>query len=282
MRILRKLVDYTGILVGSLITAVAVSGFLVPNRIAAGGASGIATLLYHLFGWSPGIVLVLINVPLLILSSLIIGVHFGLYSVLGGIATSVFVYLTETMPPVTDDPLLATLFGGIIAGIGMGIVFRSKGSTGGTDLLARIINHLTPVTLGQALLAIDVVVVALAGIVFQAEYAMYALIGLFVTAKVIDIVQEGISYTKAALIISENSQSIVDSVLNKLDRGVTEIYSRGGYTKEDRFVLLVVVRRNELARLKQVISEADPQAFVIVSDVHEVLGEGFKPIRQES
>lgn len=279
--LLRKIANFLGILVGSLITAIGVSALLIPNKIASGGVSGIATLLYHLFQWSPGIILLSINIPLLILSGLLINWKFAWRSVVGGMATSGFVFYLEGMPALTTDPLLATLYGGIITGIGIGIVFRSRGSTGGTDLLARILTKYTPLTIGQALLLIDLLVVGAAGIVFNPEFAMYALISLFLTAKVIDIVQEGISYTKQVTIISDNIDDITAEIFNKLGRGVTQLYTKGGYTGSDRLSAFVIVRRNELSILKALIKRIDNKAFVIVADVHQVLGEGFQKIQEE-
>lgn len=274
--LLRKFIDFLGILLGSLITALGVSALLIPNKIAAGGASGVATILYHLFSWSPGVILLCINVPLLILSGFLVSWKFSLNSVVGALATSLFVMYFEGMAPLTTDPLLATLFGGIISGIGVGIVFRSNGSTGGSDLLARIITKYTPITLGQSFIIIDVIIVASAGFLFSPEYIMYALIGLYLCARVIDIVQEGISYTKQVTIISNRIEEITDEILDKLSRGVTHLYSRGGYTKQDKLSAFVIIRRNELASVKRLIKDIDPDAFVIVSDVHQVLGEGFQ------
>ncbi len=275
---LKKVYNVLGILIGSFLTALGVSVFMIPNKIAAGGLSGIATILYHLFSISPGIFLFAANIPLLIASGLLINWKFALNSVIGALATSGFVYLLEGITPLTFDPILATLFGGVISGIGIGIVFRSQGSTGGTDLLARILAKYTPITLGQALLSIDVFVIISASVFFSPEYAMYALIGLFVTTKLIDAVQEGISYTKEVRIISDSVESIAERINKDLDRGATLIYSKGAYSGQNRLIASVIIRRNELASIKQIIRQTDPKAFVIVSDVHQVLGEGFTKI----
>ncbi len=275
---LKKITNLLGILLGSFITAIGVSAFMIPNRIAAGGLSGIATILYHLFEWSPGIFLFAANLPLLIISGVLISWKFALNSIVGAIATSGFVYLLEDIIPLTHDPLLATLFGGVISGIGIGIVFRSQGSTGGTDLLARILSKYTPITLGQALLSIDVLVIVSAALFFSPEYAMYALIGLFATTKMIDTVQEGISYTKEVRIISEHNEGIAKRIISDMNRGATFLYSKGAYSQEDKLTAIVIIRRNEVAQIKEIISDIDPSAFVIVSNVHQVLGEGFSRI----
>ena len=273
---LRRIGYFMGIMIGSLITALGVSAFLVPNKIAAGGASGVATILYHLFSWQPGIILLCINIPLLIISGFLVSWRFSLNSVLGSMATSLFVVYLGTMPALTTDPLLATLFGGIVTGIGVGLVFRSGGSTGGTDLLARIITKYTPLSLSQAFIIIDSIIVGAAGFIFAPEYIMYALIGMYVCAKVVDIVQEGFSNTKQVMIISDHIESITASIFEHLERGVTQLYTRGGYTQADRLSALVIIRRNELSTIKHLVKNIDPNAFMIVSDVNRVLGEGFQ------
>ncbi len=275
---LKRITNLIGILIGSFITAVGVSALMIPNKIAAGGLSGIATILYHLFSLSPGIFLFAANIPLLIISGVLISWKFALNSIVGALATSGFVYLLEDIIPLTSDPLLATLFGGVLCGIGIGIVFRSQGSTGGTDLLARILSRYTPISLGQALLSIDVLVIVSAALFFTPEYAMYALIGLYVTTKLIDTVQEGISYTKEVRIISDNNEEIAKQILTVMNRGATFLYSKGAYTQEDKLTAIVIIRRNEVSKIKEIISDIDPDAFVIVSNVHQVLGEGFSNI----
>ena len=172
--------------------------------------------------------------------------------------------------------LLAALYGGIVTGLGIGIVFRFKGTTGGTDGLAALIQRKIPLPIGQILLFIDGFIIILAGIRFGLQAALYALITVFIMSKVIDLVQEGITVAKAAFIISEHSEAIGKDILVKLDRGATALEGRGLYTGKGRDVLMVVVSQSEISRLKEVVYQADPLAFVIVSDVHEVLGEGFK------
>lgn len=270
--------QYMGIVLGSLITAVGLNALLIPNRIAAGGASGVATIVYFLTGLEPGIMLFLINIPLLVISGFIVGWRFSWYSVIGGLATSAWVYLTGHLMTWTDNAFLASLYGGVVTGIGMGIVFRSRGSTGGTDLLARLLNHFTGLPIGQALLLIDATIVTVAGIVFGAELAMYALIAIFVTTRVIDFVQEGFFSVKALIIISDHEEAIANAILAELGRGVTYLHGEGGYSRLAKRALLVVVSRAELSATKAVVQRHDPKAFVIVVEAHEVLGEGFREL----
>lgn len=275
MKIKRILTDYFGILIGSVITATGLNALLIPNRIAAGGASGIATLLYHLWGFSPGLVLLAINIPLLIISSIVFGWRFGAYTVFGSLSTSLAVEFLRGIAPVTADPLLASVYGGVVAGLGMGIVFRFKGSTGGTDIAAKLAAHYTGLSLGEALLAVDALVVVAAGVVFSPEYAMYALFAIFVTGKIIDVVQEGFYSGKAMWVISDHSAAIASALLTQLGRGVTVLPSRGAFSQTERETLLCVVGRSELTRAKSIIKGCDARAFVVVSDAREVLGEGF-------
>jgi uncharacterized membrane-anchored protein YitT (DUF2179 family) len=278
----RRLLDYIGITIGSLITAMGLNAFLIPNKIAAGGASGIGTILYYLFRWDPGLVMLLINIPLLILTGWLVGLRFGAYSVLGGILTSVFTTATAFLPTVTRDPLLACVYGGLVTGIGMGLVFKFKGSTGGTDLLAKLISHYSGVPVGQSLLVIDAAVVIAAGFLFTSEFALYALLTIIITTQVIDIVQEGrLLHAKALFIISDHNETIAKGLMTELERGVTVLESQGAYTGVRRGTILCVVSRSELARAKAVIHQTDAHAFVIVTDVREALGEGFKQLTLE-
>ncbi|MGI6343779.1 MAG: YitT family protein [Bacillota bacterium] len=270
--------QYLGILIGTLITALGLNTLLIPNRIAAGGASGIATILHYLIELDPGLTILLINVPLLILSGIFMGWKYSWYSILGGLITSGWVTLTSRLAPLTDVPLLGTLYGGVVTGIGMGIVFRSRGSTGGTDVAAQLINHFTGWPVGQALLVIDGIIVAAAALIFGTELAMYALIAIFVTTRVIDWLQEGFVSVKALLVISDANEAIATAILHDLGRGATFLHGEGGYSRHEKRALLVVVDRSELTAVKELVHRHDERAFVIVVDAREVLGEGFSQL----
>jgi uncharacterized membrane-anchored protein YitT (DUF2179 family) len=177
---------------------------------------------------------------------------------------------------MTEDLLLAAIYGGVLSGIGLGIAFRAGGSTGGTDMAAQLVARFFPTSVGQALLIVDGMVIVLAGIAFGLELAMYALIAVFITTKTVDVVQEGPNYAKACLIISDHPEPIGESIMQRLERGVTMLDGRGMYTKYDKEVLLVIVSRMEIAAVKSIVAEVDRKAFVIIYDVHEVLGEGFR------
>ncbi len=280
-----QIVTYALILFGVFITALALDWFLVPNKIAAGGVSGLATVIYHIFGLPVGATMLVINIPLFLIALRVLGRTFGVRSLVGSVALSVLVdALSHVLEPLTLDPLLASIYGGALAGVGMGLTIRHGGSTGGTDLAALVVNRLFHTSVGMSLLAIDAAVILLAGLVFNPELGLYALLSLFLTTKAIDLIQEGQVFAKAAYIISNSPEEISQAVLKELDRGVTGLKGIGKYTGAEREVLFVIVSRPEISILKEIVSRIDPKAFIVISDAHEVLGEGFRglPVQEPS
>ncbi|RCW58608.1 YitT family protein [Halanaerobium sp. ST460_2HS_T2] len=275
----RIFIDYLGITAGSFLIALALTVFLVPNKIAAGGVSGLATVIYYLTSFPIGITMLVINIPLFLAGIKIMGMSFGIRTIYGIVSLSVFTDLLQPhMTALTDDLLLASIYGGVVGGVGLGIVFRSRGTTGGTDLIASLINYFTGITVGEGLLIADGVVVALAGIFFNLEVALYAAVTIFITSQTIDVVQEGLNFKKGVLIISDKAEKINQMVVNDLNRGITEFEAKGGYTGDRKRVLLCIISRSEVSELKKAVSQIDQEAFVIISNVHEVLGEGFTEI----
>lgn len=272
----RNATDILLIILGSFITALAFNMFLLPNRIASGGVSGLSIVGEELFRLEPAYTQWAMNIPLFIAGVLLLGKKYGLRSLLGSIMLPLFVYVTKEWAVPTTNPLLASLYGGIGVGLGLGTVFRGRGSTGGLAILAQIIHKYTGFSLSLCVMLMDGTVITLAGFTLSPERALYALIGLFVTGKVIDAVEMGLSYSKVAYIISNQKETITQAILQDLDRGLTELAGRGGYTNEERPVLMVVVGQNEITRLKTLVRSVDPEAFVIISNTREVLGEGFK------
>ncbi|KQL36719.1 YitT family protein [Psychrobacillus sp. FJAT-21963] len=268
--------DYLYVIIGAAIIAIGFNVFLLPNQVASGGVSGISTILKGVFGWEPGIVQYSFNIPLFIAGLFFLGAKFGIKSLVGTLTLPAVVLLSSSWEPWTTNPLLGALFGGITVGLGLGIVFRGGASTGGTDLAAQIITKYTGFSLGTSVLLIDGLIVLSAAIVFDIEKALYALIGLFVTTKTIDLVQLGFSQSKMIYIITNKQEEIRDAIYKEIDRGVTKLPAIGGYTEEERPILLVVAYQTEFTKLKQIVKTHDPQAFVIVSSAYEVLGEGFK------
>lgn len=271
-----SIVEYVYVIVGAAIIAIGFNVFLLPNQVASGGVSGISTILHGLFGWNPGIVQYAFNIPLFIAGVLLLGKKFGIKSFIGTITLPFIVLLTNSWGPWTDNSLLGALFGGIVVGLGIGLVFKGNASTGGTDLLAQIITKFTGLSLGTSVLLIDGIIAISAAVVFDLEKGLYALIGLYVTTKTIDIIQLGFSQSKMVYIITLKQDEVRQAIYDEINRGVTKLQAIGGYTGEARPVLMVVVYQTEFTKLKQLIKSVDPSAFVIVSDAYEVLGEGFK------
>jgi uncharacterized membrane-anchored protein YitT (DUF2179 family) len=269
-------VEYLYILIGSAFIGFSFNVFLLPNQIASGGVSGISTILYGVLGWEPAYVQWTLNIPLFIAGVIFLGKQFGVKTLIGTIFLPLIVFSTKHVDPWTNDPLLGALFGGMGVGIGLGIVFRGKASTGGTDLAAQIIHKYTGLTLGTCVILIDGLIVVSAALVFDIERGMYALISLYVTSKTIDLIQIGFGRSKMAMIITNKQEEVRTGILNKIDRGVTKLSAYGGFTDHERPVLMCVVDQTEFTKLKQLVKAIDPSAFVVVMDAAEVLGEGFK------
>ncbi|MGM9923414.1 MAG: YitT family protein [Bacillus sp. (in: firmicutes)] len=275
-RFLEKAMEYIYVLIGSAIVAVSFNVFLLPNQIASGGVSGISTIMYAQFGLEPAFVQWALNIPLFIAGLILLGARFGIKTLVGTLFFPLVVFMTNNWEPWTTDALLGAIFGGMGVGLGLGVVFRGKASTGGTDLAAQILHKYTHISLGKSVALIDGLIVIAACLTFDIERGLYALIGLYATGKTIDLVQMGVDRTKMTLIITNKEEEIRKAIFEKIDRGVTELSGKGGYTESDKPVLLCVVDQAQFAKLKQLVKSIDPNAFVIVTDASEVLGEGFK------
>jgi uncharacterized membrane-anchored protein YitT (DUF2179 family) len=270
---------FVAVIVGSLLMAAGMNLFLIPNRLAAGGFSGFAVILFHLFKIPTGLTIIVLNIPLFVAAWLLLGSDKVGRNLLGSLLFPLAIELTAPyLPVLTWDPLLASVYGGIVMGLGLGLIFRYQGSSGGTALLSLILNRTTGLTVGQALLGSDLVVIGMAVFMLGAEAAMYSALSLFISTKVIDLIQEGINPAKTALIITTRGEEINRGLLAELERGVTRITGRGGYTGEERELLLCVISRPQVARLKALVHELDPTAFVIIGSAGAVHGEGFKTL----
>ncbi|RFU67024.1 YitT family protein [Bacillus sp. V59.32b] len=274
--IMTKISEYLLVLIGSAFVALSFNVFLLPNRIASGGVSGISTILDATFGFEPAYVQWALNIPLFIAGLIFLGMQFGAKTLAGTLFLPFVVFLTKDWDPWTNDALLGSIFGGIGVGLGLGIVFRGKASTGGTDLAAQIIHKYTNFSLGTCVAIIDGLIVLSAAVVFDIERGLYALIALYVTSKTIDLVQIGLGRSKMAMIITNNEPEVRHAIINEIDRGVTRLSGYGGYTDDARPILMCVIDQTEFTKLKQLVKTVDPKAFVIVMDASEVLGEGFK------
>jgi len=278
---MNKFREYFYITFGVLLVALSAEFFLSPNKIAAGGVFGIAMILNYFFPkLAIGMLMLVMNVILFIIAFIVIGNKFGAKTIYTSIALSGTLWLMEKVVPagimVTNNLFLASVFGTIISGIGMGIVFNQNASTGGTDILAKIINKFVSINIGKSLLVVDFVVTIFAGISFGAEVGMYALLCVIMNGFVIDAVIEGLNVSKQIMVISRKTDIISKFIIDQLERGCTIFQGKGGYTGNDTYVLYTVLNRKEFIRLKKYIKEADKSAFISVSDAHEVLGEGFK------
>lgn len=269
--------DFLGTAVGTFITACGLSFFLVPNRMNDGGLTGLAVVLHYLAHLPIGPLVFVLNVPLIAAVSYLIGMPFVVRTLLGVTLLSVWLAVLP-QHAVTKDLLLAALYGGVLSGTGLGVVFRVGGSTGGTDLVARVLRHFTNTSMGAGLLGTDTVVIAATALLFGLRLGMYSAVALFVGTRVVDLIQEGLDFRREALVISERGEEIAQEVIRRMGRGVTMLSGHGAYTKTERPVALIVISRSEVQDLKDIVYHLDRDAFLIISAVHEVLGEGFKEL----
>ena len=275
-----QLASAVQIALGCALGALAYPLFLVPNHIAPGGLTGLATVLNYLFHWPVGTTSLVMNVPLFIIGYRAMGRVFVVRSL---VATVLFSVLIDVIPlrPMTQQPMLGALFGGVLVGAGLGLILRGGATTGGTDMVARMIhNRFQHISVGAILFFIDCCVVLMAGFFIEAEYALYAFVALYAASKLIDVVMVGLTREKACYIISTQHEQVKREIMEKLDRGVTVLHAEGGYSGQDRPVLLCVLSAQELGRLKAIVREADEDAFLFISDAHEVLGEGFRKLME--
>lgn len=287
---------YLVITFGAAITALAINIFLVPYKIAPGGLSGLATVIFYLSGGKlpVGTTMLVINIPLFFMGYKFIGRHFFVRTLYGTIVLSVIIDLTENYmaelakkllvneagSATTPDILLYSIIGGFLSGIGLGLVLKMEATTGGTELAAKLLNRpVRNLTIGQILLAIDALIIAFAIVAFNSVLiGLYSLVSLFITTKVIDAMVEGVDYARAVLIISGKQEEISEKIIREMDRGVTELKGRGVYSGKDKNVLLCVLSRSEIPHLKEIVHSLDMNAFMILADVREVLGEGFNGV----
>ena len=273
--------SYLQILLGCLLGAAAYPAFLIPNSIAPGGLTGVATILNHLFSWPVGTVSLLLNIPLFLIGYRAMGRIFAFRSL---IATLLFSLLIDLLPirPVSTDPLLGTLFGGVVLGAGLGLILRGGATTGGTDMVARMVHRRLPfITVGMFLFILDCLVVVGAAAAIGTQEALYAFISIYVCSKVIDAVMMGFGGNKACFIMSNAWQQITNRLMEETGRGVTHLDARGAYTGNRQPVVLCVASRQEIMSVKRIVREEDESAFLFITDAHEALGEGFSRLDAE-
>ena len=272
---------YLHIIVGCLIGGMAYPLFLIPCGIAPGGLTGVGIICHHLFSWPVGTVSLVLNIPLFILSYRQMGPVFAFRSL---IAMTLFSLSIDLLPfaPMTEDPLLATLFGGILLGVGLGMIMRGGATTGGTDMMARLLHkHISFLSVGALLFAMDFIVIVAAAVFIGANEALYAIIDIYASSKMIDAVLIGLTADKACFIISAAWEKVSERILTEMNRGATQLKARGAWSKEERPVVMSVVSRNELSTIKKIVQEEDESAFMFVTEAYEALGEGFSSFRDE-
>lgn len=278
-------IDAVKIIAGCALFGFGFSVFLAPAGLNAGGVSGIGMIFVEFFRvGSIGSFVAVVNIPLFAFAAFLLGKKFFIGSFVGMALLSVFIDLFALIPPIELDPLLCALYGGAIAGAGLGMVFVCGASTGGTDIVVRILKmRWKNIPIGRISIIIDMTVAALTGIVFHnVASALYSGVAIFVTGKVIDVVVYSFDYSKVALIISDNYKEIADQISVQLDRGATFLKGEGSFTGENRTVVLTAVKKQQLAELKSLVAEIDPKAFVIVQEAHQVLGDGFSHYSKDS
>nr|WP_078411416.1 YitT family protein [Priestia abyssalis] len=264
------------ITVGAVLMAIGLEIFLVPNKVIDGGVVGISIILSHLTGWKLGAFIFIFNLPFFFIGYKQIGKTFALSTLYGIAILSIGTTLLHPVPGLTEDVLLATVFGGIVLGIGVGIVIRYGGSLDGTEILAILINNKTPFSVGEIIMFFNLFILGSAGFVFGWDRAMYSLIAYFIAFKTIDIVIEGVEQSKSVWIISDKHTEIGETILARLGRGVTYFKGEGAYTGDEKKVIFCVITRLEEAKLKSIVEEMDPAAFLAVADIAEVRGGRFK------
>ena len=271
----QRLQDAGYVIVGALLLAISINCFLLPNKIVAGGANGISVVLNHLFGWNLALVLYAINIPLLILCFLLLGKETGIKTVFGSLIYPFFVGITAHIPVITDNILLATLFGGVITGIGLGCVFRGNASTGGTAIVSQIVHKYFHVSLGVAILFVDGLVILSALFAFDTDVVMFSIISLFLIGRVVDMVQVGLNRSKNVMIISQQYELIHKELTTTLDKGVTLIPIEGGYSQAPGKLLMTIISEKDFPKVKEAVLAIDETAFCIVLNASEVHGRGF-------
>ena len=272
------ILEIWGTVLGAFIIAVAVSLFLLPNKLSSGGVAGIATITYYLFHMPMGISMLIINVPLFLMSILKIGKTFFVKSIIGTVSLSMFIDALDKVTPLTEDKFLACIYGGILMGVGTAVLLKVNSSTGGTDLFSYIAKSYKPtLKVGEIIFLIDIVIVVLNMIFLrEIEIGLYSAIAIYLMGKIIDILFEGIYFTKLIYIVSDKAKEIAEEIGKIIGRGTTGIYGKGMYTNSDKLILMCAVTRKDVANTIQIIRRIDKKSFVIITNSREVLGLGFK------
>ena len=272
------IVEVLGTIFGAAIMALGVASFLLPNQLSSGGFSGVATIIYYLFKIPMGTMIIAMNIPLFLFAGYRIGKGFFIKSLIGTVSLSVFIDLIDKYPPITTDRFLASIYGGVIIGIGTAIILKVGSSTGGTELVANLIKTYNPyITISKYLTIIDIVIVTL-NVIFlgHIEIGLYSAITIYLYGKMVDIIFEGIYFTKLLFIISDKNQEISDAIVSEVGRGVTGLYGKGMYKNNDKLILICAASRRDVYKIKDLARRIDRKSFIVVANAREVVGKGFK------
>lgn len=277
-KVKKAIVEAAGTVAGSAIMAFGIASFLLPSQLSSGGVSGIATITYYLLNIPMGIMIMIINIPLFIFAGYRIGKEFFIKSLIGTVSLSLFIDILDKYPPITTDRFLASIYGGAIIGIGTAIILKMNSSTGGTELVANLIKTYNPyISMSKYLTIIDIVIISLNVIFFKhIEIGLYSAIAIYLYGKMIDIIFEGVYFTKLIFIISDKNEEISSSIVNEVKRGVTGLYGRGMYSNKEKLVLICAVSRGDVHKIKDIARKIDKRSFIVVASAREVLGKGFK------
>ncbi|TDL73707.1 YitT family protein [Rhodococcus qingshengii] len=272
-----SLKDIGLILIGAFLFAVGVNYFTIPNTLSEGGILGITIITHYLFHWSPGVVNLVLNAALLVIGYKYFEKRTMVYTIISIAASSGFLFLTEDFgKQLTEDTFLAAIFAGLLVGVGLGLIFRTGGTSGGSTILARLTNQWLGWSIGKGMLIFDIVVVVGSVFIIGVEKTMYTLLVVFIGAKAIDFIVEGLDEKVAVLIISHSPDMVLDNIMSKMSRGITVLEGRGGFSGQNKDVLYLVINKQEIVQLKSVINSIDQNAYVTVHNVHEMMGKGYK------
>lgn len=267
--------DFIMIMIGAFLFALAINLFVIPNDLGEGGVTGVTIILYYVMEWSPSLVSFAINAVLLIIGYRFLSRQTTIYTIIAVIFNSVFLYLTESWSIQSEEIMINAIFGGVFVGVGIGLIIRVGGTTAGTTILARIANKFLGWNISYALLFFDLIVALSSYFIIGAEALMLTILMLYIGTKVMEFVIEGVNPQKAVTIISKNPNAIADQVSYKMNRGITVLSGHGYYTKEQKEILYIVINRQEVIKLKNIVKKADSDAFIAVHDVRDVFGKGF-------
>ena len=272
------IIDIIGTILGSAIMGFGIVSFLLPNQLSSGGFAGIATITYYLLKIPVGAMIFVLNIPLFLFAGYRLGKEFLIKAIVGTISLSLFIDIFDKYPSITTDRFLACIYGGVLIGLGTAIILKVNSSTGGTELIGNIIKTYNPhISMSRNLMIIDMVIIVLNILFFrEIEIGLYSVIAIYLYGKMIDIVFEGVYYTKLLFIISDKNQEISNKIGQEVKRGVTGLYGKGMYSNKDKLILICAASRSDISKIKNIAKDIDERCFIVVANAREVLGEGFK------